>query len=257
MLLTIDIGNTNIVLGLFQGEDLVVTARIATDPNRTVDEYGHIIQSILEIKLRHRVHITGVSLSSVVPSLADVFREFAMSWLRQDPLVVGPGIKTGLAIRYDDPRKVGADRIVNAVAGSHYYGVPLILIDFGTAVTFCAVSTDHTYLGGAIFPGIRISFDALFARTAQLPRMAFQRPPKVIGGSTAESLQSGAIYGYASLVDGMVAKYRHEMREPNARVVGTGGLASLIAGVSETMTTVDEHLTLKGLKLLYQMNRGE
>jgi len=256
MLLTVDIGNTNIVLGLFSGEDLVTTARVATDANRTVDEYGHLIQSILETKLRQHVRVTGVSISSVVPTLGDTFRDFSHSWLRQEPLVVGPGIKTGLAIKYDDPRKVGADRIVNAVAGYTFYGTPLILVDFGTAVTFCALSRDRTYLGGAIFPGVRIAFDSLFSRTAQLPRMAFQRPPKVIGGSTTESLQSGAIYGYASLVDGMVAKYRTEMREPDARVIGTGGLASLIAGASEEMQTVDEHLTLKGLKVLWEMNRS-
>lgn len=255
MLLAADIGNTNIVLGLFAGEELVTTARIATDPQRTIDEYGHLITSILETKLRQQVRVSGVSISCVVPPLSDTFREFSLAWLRQEPLIVGPGIKTGLAIRYDDPRKVGADRIVNAVAGMHLYGVPLILVDFGTAVTFCAVSREGHYLGGAIFPGVRIAFDALFARTAQLPRMAYQKPPKVIGGSTNESLQSGAIYGYASLVDGMVHKYRHEMKELAARVIGTGGLASLVAGVSHELEIVDEHLTLKGLKLLYQMNR--
>ncbi|MEO7994495.1 MAG: type III pantothenate kinase [bacterium] len=255
MLLTVDIGNTNIVLGLWSGDDLVTTARLATDHQRTVDEYGHLILTILETKLRQKIQIDGVSISSVVPGLSEPFREFSNTWLRQEPLVVGPGIKTGLAIRYDDPRKVGADRIVNAVAGVHYYGAPLILVDFGTAVTFCAVSADHTYLGGAIFPGIRIAFDALFARTAQLPKVAFVRPPKVIGGSTTESLQSGAIFGYASLVDGMIAKYRAEMKEPTARAIATGGLAGLVAGASAELSTVDEHLTLRGLKLLYQMNR--
>ncbi|HYE77803.1 MAG TPA: type III pantothenate kinase, partial [bacterium] len=251
MLLTIDIGNTNIVLGLFEGEDLVTTARISTSHHRTVDEYGTLIQSILETKLRHKVRIDGVSISSVVPELAGTFKAFSLEWLHRDPLLVGPGIKTGLAIRYDDPRKVGADRIVNAVAGTHYYGTPLILVDFGTAVTFCAVSRGGEYLGGAIFPGIRIAYDALFARTAQLPRIPYARPARVIGQSTTESLQSGAINGYGSLVDGMVAKYRAEMREPQARVIGTGGLAGLVAGASESIEVIDEHLTLKGLRLLY------
>ena len=259
MLLAIDIGNTNIVCGLFAGDKLVANARIATDTSKTTDEYGTLLTNILEIRTssrdaQARERISGIAISSVVPPLTATFRELSSAYFNVEPLVVEPGIKTELAIKYDDPRKVGADRIVNAVAGCFLYTPPLIIVDFGTALTFCAITRNKEYIGGAIFPGLYTSYSALANRAALLSMVEFRMPRSVIGRSTEESLQSGAIHGYASVVEGMVAKFRKELGE-DATVIGTGGMVHLVAQATDVIQHIDPELTLKGLKILYNLNR--
>ena len=258
MLLAIDIGNTNIVCGVFEGDRIIAKARLATDSSKTADEYGALLTNILTLRTgaeEERTHlVSAVALSSVVPALTGIFRTLSSTYFGVEPLVVEPGIRTELAIKYDDPRKVGADRIVNAVAASHMYPPPLIIIDFGTALTFCAVTRKKEYIGGAIFPGLYTSYAALAQNAALLSMVEFRRPENVIGHSTEESLQSGAINGYASVVEGMVARFKKELGD-DATVVGTGGMVSLIAGATDVIEHVDPDLTLKGLKILHNLNR--
>lgn len=259
MLLAIDIGNTNIVCGVFKREKITAKARIATDNRKTADEYGSLLANILTLKPEtddtdaiH--HITGIVLSSVVPSLTATFRSVSEMYFGLEPLVVGPGIKTELPIKYDDPRKVGADRIVNAVAGTHLYPSPQIILDFGTALTFCAISREKEYLGGAIFPGIDTSYSALTRGAALLSMIEFKGPVPAIGRSTEESLQSGAINGYVSVIEGMVRRFR-EVLGDDATVIGTGGIIETIARATDVIQHVDPDLTLKGLKILHNINR--
>lgn len=259
MLLVIDIGNTNIVCGIFSGDKLSAKARISTDHHKTTDEYGTLLSNILAIRTgteesRPFEDVSGMVISSVVPSLTNIFRELGQAYFHVDPVIVGPGIRTELSIKYDDPRKVGADRIVNAVAGIFLYKPPLIIIDFGTALTFCAINSRKEWIGGAIFPGIHTSFSALAQRAALLSMIDFRMPKAAIGKSTEESLLSGAINGYAAVVEGMVLRFNAELGE-KATVVGTGGMVHLVAAATSVFNHVDPDLTLKGLKILYNLNR--
>jgi len=259
MLLAIDIGNTNIVCGVFDSDKLIAKARISTYRRKTADEYGSLLSSILSLRTRSGSsdtlsEITSIALSSVVPPLTSTFRRVSSEYFGVDPLVVEPGIRTELPIKYDDPRKVGADRIVNAVAGSHLYPVPQIIVDFGTALTFCAITRNKEYIGGAICPGLRTAYQALSENAALLSMIEFRKPAAYIGRSTEESLMSGAINGYASLVEGMVSRFRTELGD-DACVIGTGGMVELVAEATDVIQHIDPDLTLKGLKILHNMNK--
>jgi len=254
MLLAIDIGNTNIVLGLFRERELLHHWRVGTRRDGTADEYGILLKNLFEVVGIHPSAVSGVIIASVVPPLQPVFEELTNAHFRVAPVVVGPGIRTGMPILYDNPHEVGADRIVNAVAAYETYGGPAIVVDFGTATTFDAISAKGEYLGGVIAPGIGISAEALFERAAKLPRVEIVRPKAVIGKNTVGSMQSGLFYGYLGLVDGIVRRMVQEMeREP--AVIGTGGLAHLILAESETVQHIDAFLTLKGLQIVYDRNR--
>ncbi len=254
MLLAIDIGNTNIVLGLLHGEELVHHWRVGTRRDGTADEYGILLKNLFEVAGTPTSAVAGVIIASVVPPLEPIFEEMIRDYLQLTPLVVGPGIKTGMPILYDNPREVGADRIVNAVAAYEAYGGPAIVVDLGTATTFDAVSARGEYLGGVIAPGIGISAEILHERAAKLPRVDIARPKVVIGKNTVGSMQAGLFYGYMGLVDGIVHRMIKEMgREPT--VIGTGGLAHLILAESETVKQIDPLLSLKGLQILYERNR--
>ena len=253
MLLVVDIGNTNITLGVYRGEDLIGNWRLGTEPERLADEYGVLIPGLLAHAGIQPLDLQGVALASVVPPLTRVFEQFCHSYVRIEPLVVDAGTKTGVRIRYDNPREVGADRVVDAAAVQHLYGGPACVVDFGTATTFDAISADGDYLGGAIAPGIQIAAEALTRRTAKLPRVDLVRPPRTIGTNTVHSIQSGLWFGYIGLVEGMVARFKAELGG-RCKVVATGGLAELIASETSVIEIVDPWLTLKGLRLIYQLN---
>src|SRR5512134_2184694 len=255
MLLTIDIGNTNITFGVYdQQKVLQYHWRIKTDHGRMPDEYGIIILGLMRHEGLNFKQIEGVAMASVVPPLTHVFEEMVERFVKQKPLVVGVGIKTGVQIRYDSPRDVGADRIVDAAAAYKLYGGPACIVDFGTATTFDAVSDKGEYLGGAIAPGIGIAAEALFSRTSKLPRIDLVRPPKAIGTNTVHAMQSGLIFGYVGLVEGMVARYKKELGD-NMRDIGTGGLAEIIAKETEVIEVVNPWLTLEGLQMIWEMNQ--
>ncbi len=256
MLLTIDIGNTNIVIGLFEGDNLITRCRIETNHNATSDQYGSEIIGLLNLRFGETLAPKGIIISSVVPPLIGTFERLCRDFFNLSPFIITPGIKTGISIKYDDPRKVGADRIVNAVAGAHIYGVPLILVDFGTAITFCAVNEKKQYLGGAIFPGMRIAYDALFMRAAMLNRFDLKGTKKAIGASTEESLQSGAIYGYSSMIEGMIERFKMEL-SGDVKTIITGGYSELFVDTIDGIDFYDEDLTLKGLRILYLINSNE
>lgn len=253
MMLVFDVGNTNTVLGVFDGEQLVAHWRVSTTRARTADEYGILLNNLFQIEQLRLKDIKSVVMSSVVPHLMHILKEMSQGYLQLTPLVVGPGIKTGLPIKMDHPREVGADRIVNAMAAYHMYGGPVIIVDFGTATTFCAVSQRGEYIGGAIAPGIGISTEALFAKAAKLPRVEMKRPPAVLGKNTVHGLQSGIVFGYAGLVDSIVSRMIKEIGQ--CQVVATGGMAKLIDSESTTINLVQPLLTLYGLKLIYQRNK--
>lgn len=255
MLLVIDIGNTNIVLGLFDGQDLKQDWRLHTSRNRTSDEYGIFIRSLLEHADIDPNQITAVIISSVVPPLTGDIENMCRRYFEQEPLVVGPGLKTGMPIMYENPREVGADRIVNAVAAYEQYKTAGVVVDFGTATTFDAIGAKGEYLGGAIAPGIGIGAEALFQRASKLPRVSVERPPRVIGRNTVHSIQSGLFFGYVGLVDEMVRRMQEELEGPSF-VIATGGLAPMIASESKTIQAVDNGLTLTGLRMLYERNAG-
>lgn len=253
MIFVVDVGNTNIVLGLYDGAQLQHHWRISTNRTATVDEYGMMIVNLFRYAGVHTDQIGGVIISSVVPPLIFVLEQLCAKYLQRTPLMVEPGIKTGLNIRYENPREVGADRIVNAVAGIELYGTPLIIVDFGTATTFCYIDDNAQYIGGAIAPGIGISTEALFQKAAKLPRIELVKPKSAIGRNTINSMQSGIIYGFAGQVDGIVNRIREETAA-NPKVIATGGLADLIASESKTIQIVNPLLTLKGLQLIYELN---
>lgn len=243
MLLVFDIGNTNIVLGVYDGKELRHHWRISTDRQKTGDEYGMLLNNLFTYSGLTMQDITAVIISSVVPPLVVPLVKMCQRYFNTDPLVVGPGIKTGICIKYENPREVGADRIVNAVAALQKYGGPLIIIDFGTATTFCAIAENGDYLGGAIAPGIGISTEALFQRAAKLPRIELVRPKTVICRNTVTSMQSGIIFGFTGQVDEIVRRMKEELKT-DAYVVATGGLANLIAQDSTTINEVEHFLTL-------------
>ncbi|MCX7942985.1 MAG: type III pantothenate kinase [Deltaproteobacteria bacterium] len=256
MLFTIDIGNTNIVYGIFEKDNLKASFRQSTSLNITVDEVATYLNSMFLIKKLEFSDIDGIIIACVVPPIQEVYVSVCKRYFGIDPIVVGPGIKTGIQILYENPKEVGADRIVNAVGALEKYKRSCIIIDFGTATTFDAVRGTREYLGGAIAPGIGISMDALFSRTSKLPRVDFKRPPSVIGKNTVNSIQSGVVFGYIGIVDNIVRLMRREMNEEDVLVVATGGFAEIIAEESLSIEIVDPNLTLDGLRFIYERNKG-
>jgi type III pantothenate kinase len=254
VLLAIDVGNTNTVLGIFEGATLRRQWRVETSHQRTFDEWGILARQLFSAAGLDPAAVDSIAISNVVPPLAQVLEQMAERYFGRRPLFVGPGVKTGMPILYDNPREVGADRVVNAVAAWQRWKCGLLVVDFGTATTFDAVSPRGEYLGGAICPGITISMEALFRHAARLPRVEFARPPQVVGKNTVHSMQAGLVYGYVALVDGLCARMQEELGFP-VKVVATGGLAPLVAGVSRAISEVDEHLTLEGLRLVHELNR--
>ncbi len=254
MLLAIDVGNTNTVLGAFEGAKLRHHWRVETSQTRTGDEYGILLLQLFGAAKLDPAKVDALVVSSVVPPMALTLEQMGSRYFSVKPLFIGPGVKTGMPILYENPREVGADRVVNAVAAYERWRTGLVVVDFGTATTFDAVSQKGEYLGGAICPGIAISMEALFRHASKLPRVEFVRPPSVIGRNTVASMQSGLVFGYVGLVDGICARMAEELGfQP--KVVATGGLAPLIAGVSKAIAEVDEHLTLDGLRLIHERNR--
>lgn len=257
MLMALDVGNTNIVIALYEGDALRRSWRMSTDKNRSGDEMGMTLLSFLQAEQVQPENINDVIISSVVPPIMHSLSNAVRRYLNCEPIVIGPGVKTGLNIRYDNPREVGADRIVNAVAAVKKYGVPIIIVDFGTATTYCAVDRKGDYIGGVITPGVQISLDALFERAAKLPRVEIIKPDTLIGRNTVSAMQAGAVYGQVGQVDYIVNRMRKELGEPNCRVIATGGLAKLIAPETETIQDVDSMLTLDGLKIIYDKNKED
>lgn len=254
MLLTIDVGNTNLTLGLYEGKTLGRHWRLATDHARMPDEYGLQFLGLLENAGCSRKDLTGISLASVVPQLTMRVVQACREYLMQEPLVIDTGIKTGIKIRYEDPRAVGADRICDAVAVMHQYGGPACVVDFGTATTFNAITKDGEYLGGAITAGINLAAEALFTRAAKLPRIDLQRPPSVIGRNTVHAMQSGLLFGYVSMVEGMVTRFRAELGD-DMKVIATGGLAEVVARETDVIQHIAPWLTLEGLRLIWELNQ--
>ncbi len=254
MLLVIDVGNSNIVLGIYDDERLVKDWRISTDKLKTSDEYGILFHNLLMLAGIASASITDIIISSVVPPLTGVLEKLSLHFFSLKPIVVGPGIKTGMPIHYDNPKEVGADRIVNAVGGYEKFRAPLIIVDFGTATTFDYVNGKGEYCGGAIAPGLMISMEALFQKASKLPRVELVKPPGIIAKNTVNSMQAGIFYGYVGLVEEIVGRMKRESRT-NPKVIATGGLAGLVAPEAKSIEAVEEYLTLEGLRILYQRNR--
>ncbi|CAH0312634.1 type III pantothenate kinase [Peribacillus sp. Bi134] len=256
MIFVLDVGNTNTVLGVYDEDILKYHWRIETNRHKTEDEYGMIIKSLLQHEGLSFDQFDGIIISSVVPPIMFALERMCKKYFGIKPLIVGPGIKTGLNIKYENPREVGADRIVNAVAGTQEYGSPLIIVDFGTATTYCYINEDKQYMGGAIAPGINISTEALYSKAAKLPRIEISRPEGIIGKNTVSAMQAGILYGYVGQVEGIVNRIKAQSNlEPT--VIATGGLATLIANESTVIDVVEPFLTLKGLQLIYKRNREQ
>ena len=255
MLLAVDIGNTNVSFGVFDGEKLVANWNMETDIRRMPDEYAALLITLLQHHNLRAADIKEVSLLSVVPPLIQTFEELFRKYFHVDPLVVGPGVKTGVRIRLDNPREAGADRIVHAAAAHHLYGGPVIIVDMGTATTFDTVSREGDYLGGAIAPGVNTAAEALFTRAAQLYRVALVPPKRAIGTNTVAAMQSGIIFGYVGLIEGVVNRIQRELPE-KAKVVATGGNVYIIANETKIIDIVNPYLILIGLRLIYEMNRS-
>ena len=253
-LLVIDIGNTNTVVGLYSGDKIAEHWRLTTRPDGTIDEYGSAMRNLVALAGHDHTAIEGAIISSVVPPLTWTIEQVCKRYFNHAPIVVGPGIKTGISVLYDNPKEVGADRIVNAVAASERYGGDLIVVDFGTATTFDCVSAAGEYMGGVICPGMMISVEALFKSASKLPRVELVKPKSVIGKNTVQSMQAGIIFGYVGLVDGIVRRLKKEFKTM-PKVIATGGLSNLIAKESDSVDTVDEFLTLDGLRILFERNR--
>ena len=255
MLLTIDVGNTNTVFGLFEGERLLHRFRIESARERTTDEYSVVLRTLLSMQSVELTSVRAAIVASVVPSLTETMLELVRRLFNQEAMLVGPGIRTGMAILIENPREVGADRIADAVAGFEKAKGGVIVVDFGTSTNFDCVTPKGEYLGGVLAPGLQISADALFSRAAKLPRVEIAKPPKVVGRNTVHAMQSGIVYGYVGLVDGIVERLRAELGYP-CSVIATGGLAPLIAPLSKTIGEVDDVLTLVGLRILFERNRA-
>ncbi|MFR8974900.1 MAG: type III pantothenate kinase [Eubacteriales bacterium] len=251
MLFVIDVGNTNIVAGFYEGDKLKSSYRMATDKNKSSDEIGLFFSQLLNHEGISKEEIRDVIISSVVPSIMHALENAIKKYVGISPIVVNGSLDLGLNICYDDPKEVGADRIVNAVAVDKIYGGPAVIIDFGTATTFCVIDGCSNYLGGVIYPGLKISMDALVEKTSKLPRIEIIRPENVVGKNTVCSMQSGLVFGYAGMVDAIVSRIKKEIGTPEMLVIATGGLSTLIAKESETIQTIDKNLTIKGLKIIY------
>ena len=254
MLLTIDVGNTNLTLGLYEGDTLGPHWRLATDHARMPDEYGLQFLGLLGHAGFGRESLSGIVLASVVPPLTGRVAQACREYLRQEPLLVDVGVKTGIRIRYEDPRQVGADRVADAVAVHHLYGGPACVIDFGTATTFNAVTQNGEYLGGAITAGINLAAEALYTHAAKLPHIELQRPPSVIGRNTPHAMQSGLLFGYVCMVEGMVERFRRELGA-EMKVIATGGLAEVVARETEAIDVIAPWLTLDGLRIIWELNQ--
>lgn len=254
MIFVVDVGNTNIVLGIYEGKKLLHHWRLSTNRSATVDEYGIMVHNLFRFAGISEERVEGVVISSVVPPLMFVLESLCLKYVKKKPLIVGPGIKTGLNIRIENPREVGADRIVNAVAAIEQYGSPLIVVDFGTATTYDYIDDKGQLLGCAIAPGIGISTEALYEKAAKLPRIELTRPKSTVGRNTVSAMQAGIIFGYAGQVDGIVQRMREEFNR-EAKVIATGGLAELITNECRTVEIVNPLLTLQGLQIIYERNR--
>lgn len=261
MLLAFDVGNTNIVLGVFKEGKMITNWRLETDNNKSADEYGMIVGQLFRYQGLDITEVRDVIISTVVPSVLYTLQHLSMKYFNRKPIVIGPGIKTGLIVKYDNPKQVGADRIVNAVSAHAKYGGPLIVIDFGTATTFCAVTEKAEYIGGTIAPGLKIASEALFEKTSKLPKVELEEPGHVICRNTVTSMQSGLVYGHMGMVDYIVKKMKNELREychnqeAEVKVIATGGLASMIAQGTDCIDYVDKMLTLEGLEIIYNKNK--
>ncbi|WP_018924747.1 type III pantothenate kinase [Salsuginibacillus kocurii] len=254
MVLVIDVGNTNIVLGVYKQDELIYHWRINTDQEKTEDEYGMVVKALLNNEGLFFEDIQGVIISSVVPPIMFALEHMCKKYFKLEPMIIGPGIKTGLNIRYDSPRDVGADRIVNAVAALNEYDPPFVIVDFGTATTFCYIDEEGQYIGGAIAPGIAISTEALYTEASKLPRIEITAPDSVVGKNTVHAMQAGIYYGYVGQVDGVVNRMKTQANQPPT-ALATGGLARLIGKEATSIDIVDPLLTLKGLKLIYDRNK--
>lgn len=254
MLLAIDVGNTNIKMGLFSGGRLINSWRLATDRSKTGDEYGVALQALLMSAGLKRGDIDGVIMSSVVPGINFTLEHMLAHYLDKTPMLVGPGIRTGLNIKLDNPRELGGDIICDCVSAFRRYGGPCIVLDFGTATTISAVSGQGEFLGGAICPGVKLALDALAGKAAKLPNIELELPQKAIGRNTVASMQSGLLYGYVGQVEYLISRFKQEMAQPDIKVIATGGMSRVIGNATKAIDTADSLLTLEGLRLIYEMN---